>query len=275
MRILRLYWPATFGDHTLCYVDQDGEGRVYINDVAAKLRFAHAGEKLSENDAEDVLTIVLPQGAKIQNGEFLAVNGGEALLRWDDKKREFDVVTSGFLGVSAPVEIWRPIKTAVLTVSDKGSRGERVDTAGPELERLVAHLGGVVEERKIVPDEMQAIQDAVKAWCSDGYDLILTTGGTGLSVRDVTPEALLAIADKTVPGFGEMMRMETFAYTPRAFLTRGVAIVREKTLVIAFPGSLRGASQCFSVIAEGLRHGVETLAGWDAECGEHKRHHKH
>jgi len=274
MRILRLYWPATIGDHTLCYAEQDGDGRSCVNDIITKIRFAYAGEELPEETKEDILTLVLPPSAKIVDGEFLALNSGETVLRWNAKEDSFDVVTAGFLGVSAPIEVWRPMKTAVLTVSDKGSRGERIDTAGPELERHVLVLGGDVQDRKIVPDEREAIQDAVETWCSEGYNLILTTGGTGLSPRDVTPEALLAISDKVVPGFGEMMRMETLVYTPYSFLTRGLAVVKQSTLVIAFPGSRRGAAQCFEAVAEGLRHAVETLAGWDGECGGH-RHHKH
>ncbi|KEJ91873.1 hypothetical protein JS73_09955 [Synergistes jonesii] len=163
------------------------------------------------------------------------------------------------------------MRSAVLTVSDKGSRGERVDTAGPELERLAFLQGCVTEERKIVPDDPDAIREAVCAWAAKGISLILTTGGTGLSPRDNTPEALLSIADKFVPGFGEMMRMQTLKYTPRAFLTRSLAIVRGASLIIAFPGSRRGASQCFEAVSGGLRHAVETLIGASSDCGGHRR----
>ena len=98
--------------------------------------------------------------------------------------------------------------------------------------------------KMIVPDERDVIARTLKEWCGEGFDLILTTGGTGLSQRDVTPEALMDIAEKTVPGFGEMMRMRTLKYTERAFLTRSLAVICGKTLVIAFPGSRRGAAQC-------------------------------
>ena len=128
-------------------------------------------------------------------------------------------------------------------------------------------------DKKIVPDEKDEIAGAVRSWCEEGYNLVLTTGGTGLSPRDVTPEALLGVADKIVPGFGEMMRMKTLEFTERAFLTRSVAVICNKTLVIAFPGSQRGARQCFEAIVPALRHGIETLAGWDSECGGHSHRH--
>lgn len=275
MRILRLYAPSLIGDHTLCYVHSSAAGESCINETPIKVRFALPGEDLSGPEAEASMTIVLSPEAKIKDGDFLSVDDGKTLLKWDAPLKRFNVVTPGFISVSAPAEVWRPIRAAVLTVSDKGSRGERVDTAGPELERLVSALGAVVEDRKIVPDEAADIAAAVRQWSDSGVNLVLTTGGTGLSQRDVTPEALLSIADKTVPGFGEVMRMKTLVYTPRAFLTRSVAVIVKNTLVIAFPGSKRGAGQCFEAIAPALRHGIETLAGWDGECGEDHRHRHH
>jgi len=267
MRLLRLFAPSLIGDHTLCYVHCNASGDSCINEVPINIRFALAGEDISSDEYVNAMTLVLPTGAVVNDGDFLSVGKGDSLLRWDADSERFDVLKAGFLSVSAHAEVWRPIRTAVLTISDKGSRNERVDTAGPELERLVADLGGVVGDRRIVPDEAAVIAETVKEWCSQGYNLILTTGGTGLSVRDVTPEALMSVAEKVVPGFGEVMRMQTLIHTPRAFLTRSVAVIRGKTLVIAFPGSQRGAKQCFEVIAAALRHGVETLAGWDGECG--------
>ena len=266
MRILRLYAPSLIGDHTLCYVHSNAKGESCVNEVPIKIRYAAAGEPLDSDEAKSAMTIVLPQGASIEDGTFLST--GDALLRWNGESKSFDVPRTGFLSVSAKAEIWRPIKTAVLTISDKGSRGEREDTAGPELARLASNLGCVIDDKKIVPDEPAEITAAVKKWSAEGFNLVLTTGGTGLSPRDATPEALLSIADKVVPGFGEMMRMKTLVHTPRAFLTRSVAVITGRTLTIAFPGSRRGASQCFEAISEGLRHGVETLAGWEGECGK-------
>ncbi|HPX03491.1 MAG TPA: MogA/MoaB family molybdenum cofactor biosynthesis protein [Synergistaceae bacterium] len=270
MRALRLYAPSLTGDHTLCYIHADSAGESCVNEVRTKITYAEAGTDLLTDHYSDKMTIVLPCGTGLGDGDFLAVEDGDLLLRWEEASGRFKVVKPGFLSVSARVSVWKTIRTAILTVSDKGSRGEREDTAGPELERLVTGLGGVVSGKMIVPDERDVIARTLKEWCGEGFDLILTTGGTGLSQRDVTPEALMDIAEKTVPGFGEMMRMRTLKYTERAFLTRSLAVICGKTLVIAFPGSRRGAAQCFEAIAPALRHGVEILAGWDAECGGHR-----
>lgn len=161
------------------------------------------------------------------------------------------------------------LTAAILTVSDKGSAGQRVDTAGPALAELVVPaLGARVVAAQIVPDDKEKIAHALKQWADeDGINLILCTGGTGLSPRDVTPEALMSIADKVVPGIGEKMRSESAHFTDTAFLTRGIAVIRAKTLIIALPGSERGARQCFEAIKKGLRHGVETLIGAASECG--------
>lgn len=273
MRILRLYAPSLIGDHTLCYVHANSAGESCVNEVPIDITCESAGIDLTSENYSGKMTIVLPQDSLPGEGEFLAIGKGETLLRWNGTSRKFEVSVPGFLSVSSRVSIWKPIKTAILTVSDKGSRGERIDTAGPELERLVTAQGSIVKDKKIVPDEMDAIAHAVNSWCDEGYDLVLTTGGTGLSQRDVTPEALMGIADKVVPGFGEMMRMKTLEYTERAFLTRSVAVISRKTLIIAFPGSQRGARQCFEAVVPALRHGVETLAGWDSECGGHSQRH--
>jgi molybdenum cofactor synthesis domain-containing protein len=168
------------------------------------------------------------------------------------------------------MEVIRPIRVGVLTVSDKGSRGEREDTAGPALADLVSAVGGVTEKRHVVPDEREMISAKLREWTdNDRLHLIITTGGTGISPRDVTPEALMDIADRTVFGFGEIMRARAVRYTSRGFLSRGLAVTRGKTLIMAFPGSERGARQCFEAVSPALRHGVEILNGWDSECGGH------
>lgn len=270
MRVLRLWAPSLIGDHTLCYIHTNKEGNTCINEVAVPVRAAKAGEPLDGELYNGSMTVVLPQEAELRDRDFLSVGDSGTLLRWHESDKKFSVCTAGFIGVSEPIEIWRPVRTAVLTVSDKGSRGERVDTAGPELEALALTQGCVTEAKKIVQDDKKAIEDTVKEWAEAGINLILTTGGTGLSHRDNTPEALLEIAEKTVPGFGEMMRMETLRFTPRSFLTRSVAVIRGNALIIAFPGSRRGAGQCFGAITGGLRHAVETLIGSSTECGGEK-----
>jgi len=160
------------------------------------------------------------------------------------------------------------IRAAVLTVSDKGSRGDRVDTAGPTLAELAESQGCLVFDRAIVPDEIDRIASVVRQWSEEEKaDLILTTGGTGLAPRDVTPEALTSLADRVLPGFGERMRTATQAQHPRAFLTRSIAVTHAGTLIVAFPGSERAVRQCFEAVAPGLRHAVETFKGWEGECG--------
>ncbi|MDO5563089.1 MAG: MogA/MoaB family molybdenum cofactor biosynthesis protein [Synergistaceae bacterium] len=267
MRILRLYAPSLIGDHTLCYVHNNDAGETCINEVPITIRLTHCGEPLDDETARNSMNIVLPVDAAPNDGDFMSLEDDGGVLRWSEPEKRFTVASRGFLSVSGHVEFWRPIKAAILTVSDKGSKGEREDTAGPELAALSIDRGIDIMENKIVPDDKDDIAAAITEWCGKGYNLVLTTGGTGLSERDVTPEALLSIADKVVPGFGEMMRIETLCYTPRAFLTRGVAVIKGKTLVIAFPGSRRAARECFEAVAPGLRHGVETLAGWEGECG--------
>lgn len=267
MRILRMYAPPLRGDQTLCYIHSNASGASCVNETPMRITWSRAGETITEKDA-DAMTIVLPSDADVKDGFFLSTGENYALLRWHGAVRSFSVEISGFLSVSLPFDIWRPIKTAVLTVSDKGSSGKRADASGPELERLVSTLGAVVENRKIVPDDAGAICKYVCTCADENYNLVLTTGGTGLSKRDVTPEALLSVADKIVPGFGEVMRMGTMAYTTRAFLTRSVAVIKRNTLIIAFPGSRGAVCQCFEAVSKALRHGVETLAGWNGECGD-------
>jgi molybdenum cofactor synthesis domain-containing protein len=200
---------------------------------------------------------------------FFAVNSGETMLR-SDENSGVSVICPGFIGVSSPLEPRRPIRAGVLTVSDKGSRGERVDTAGPALADLVTAIGSDVLMTGVVPDDRGTIAETLADWTdSAGLELILTAGGTGLSVRDVTPEALMDIQDRTAPGFGEIMRSHSMSFTSRGFLSRGLAVTRKSTLIIAFPGSERAVRQCFEAISPALRHGVEILSGWDAECGGH------
>lgn len=262
MRILRLYAPRLADDHTLCWVSGGEGGSTFVNEVRTVLRAAYAGDDIPETQ-ECEMTIVLQQGAALKDGSFLSLRDCGALLRWDASDKKFLVESQGFLSVSAKASLWEPLKTAVLTVSDKASRGERQDTSGPAMVSLARALGCVTEATKVVPDDIEAITGPIKKWSDEGYHLVLITGGTGLSERDVTPEALALIAEKTVPGFGEVMRSRTMIYTSRAFLTRSVAVVRGKTLIIAFPGSENAVRQCFGAISDGLRHGVETLAGME------------
>jgi molybdopterin adenylyltransferase len=159
-------------------------------------------------------------------------------------------------------------RVGILTVSDKGHAGERVDTAGPELARLLDSRCFAVAAAKMVPDEPEAIAGQLTAWSDDdGLDLILTTGGTGLSPRDITPEATLAVAQRLVPGIPEAMRAASLAVTPHAMLSRGVAVIRGRTLIINLPGSPKGARENLVAVAKALPHALEKLRGSPAECG--------
>ncbi|MEG1836928.1 MAG: MogA/MoaB family molybdenum cofactor biosynthesis protein [Synergistaceae bacterium] len=269
-RILRMYAPNLIRDHTLCYIHNDVSGKSSVNEVAIEIVYATAGVNIETEEYHDCLTLVLPQDVKIEDGDFLRVDEYETLLKWSGDRKAFTVVNSGFVSISSKIQILKPISVAVLTVSDKCSSGERIDTSGPELELLVEKIGGVVTDRKTVPDDMDEICATLKDWTEKKYNLILTTGGTGLAERDVTPEALLSVSEKIVPGFGELMRIKTLIDSPRAMLTRGLAVIRDKTVIVALPGSKKGASQCFNAISVGLRHGVETLLGISHNCGEHK-----
>ena len=162
------------------------------------------------------------------------------------------------------------VRAAVLTISDKGAAGKRPDTAGPALCKLLEAAGAEIVHTMIVPDKIDLIAETVSRWSDDAH-LILTTGGTGLSARDVTPEALARIADRVVPGLGETMRTESLKHTPNAALSRGVAVTRGKCLIVALPGSERGARQCFEAIEPPLLHAIEILNEHGADCGERSK----
>jgi len=159
-------------------------------------------------------------------------------------------------------------RVGILTVSDKGHAGERVDTAGPELGGLLDPGCFEVAACRVVPDEPEAIVAQLVAWCDETkLDLILTTGGTGLSPRDITPEATLSVAERLVPGLPEAMRAAGRAHTPHAMLSRGVAVIRGRTLILNLPGSPKGARENLEAVAPALPHALEKLRGDPAECG--------
>jgi len=156
----------------------------------------------------------------------------------------------------------------ILTLSDKGSRGERVDLSGPAIKDIVtAAVECRVIKYEIIPDEKDLIVKKLIEWCDGaGVDVILTTGGTGLAVRDVTPEATLAVIEKEVPGIPEAIRAGTLSKTPTAMLSRAVAGIRKKTLIINMPGSPKAVKECLEIIVSALPHAVEILKG---EVTEH------
>jgi len=160
-------------------------------------------------------------------------------------------------------------RVGILTVSDKGSTGEREDRSGEAIREIMAGAGAEVVERAIVPDERRQIVSRLSEWADSGkVDLILTTGGTGLSPRDVTPEATLDVIDRQVPGFAEAMRAESLTKTPHAMLSRAVAGTRGRVLIINMPGSPKAVRECLEVILPALPHAVETVKGESQECAE-------
>ena len=150
----------------------------------------------------------------------------------------------------------------ILTISDKGSAGEREDLSGPAIREVVAGAGAVVVRARVIPDERDIITNTLVAWADAGdLDLVLTTGGTGLAARDVTPEATRSVMEREVPGIAETLRAESLKKTPMAMISRGVAGIRGRTLIVNLPGSPRAVRECLEVLLPVLPHAVETLRG--------------
>ncbi|MEY8000606.1 MogA/MoaB family molybdenum cofactor biosynthesis protein [Clostridium sp. Mt-5] len=161
------------------------------------------------------------------------------------------------------------IKTAVITISDKGSQGKRIDKTGPEIENVLDKSKYNIAYYKIIPDEMEDIEKELCYACDElKVNLVLTNGGTGFSSRDVTPEATLKVIEKNVPGVAEAMRTKSLEITPKAMLSRAVCGIRKKTLIINLPGSPKGAVENLQFILPALPHGIDILMGWDSECAK-------
>ncbi|EAX47201.1 molybdenum cofactor synthesis domain [Thermosinus carboxydivorans Nor1] len=155
----------------------------------------------------------------------------------------------------------------IITASDKGSRGEREDMSGKTIAEMLAGLG-TVKRYVVVPDDQAVISREIIYMADElKIDLILTTGGTGLGPRDVTPEATLAVIDRQVPGIAEAMRAKSLEKTSRAMLSRAVAGLRGRTLIINLPGSPKGVRECLEVVLPALEHGLAIMKGEAGECG--------
>ena len=153
------------------------------------------------------------------------------------------------------------IPVGIVTISDRAAAGAYQDLGGPALRQAALGYGWKVLAQAIVPDEVAEIQRALREQVAAGCQVILTTGGTGISARDVTPEAVRALAVRELPGFGEVMRRESFQRTPHGILSRSLAAVVEKTLVLCLPGKPSAAVECLGFVAEAIPHGVEMLQG--------------
>ena len=158
------------------------------------------------------------------------------------------------------------IKVAILTVSDKASRGEREDRSAEVIREVISRLPVGVVEYRIVPDEAPQIEEAIRSLATIS-DLVLTTGGTGVSPRDITPDVTARILERQLPGFGEAMRMEGLKKTPRAIISRAIAGIYKGCLVINLPGSPKGARECLEVVLPAIEHTLAKIKGDPAECG--------
>ena len=165
------------------------------------------------------------------------------------------------------------ISAGIITASDKGARGERVDESGKLIGELLRGIGAEVVYYQIVPDERENISAVLKELADEmSIDLILTTGGTGFSPRDITPEATLDVIERQIPGIPEAMRMKSLEITPMAMLSRAVAGIRKKSIIINLPGSPKGVAECLPVILPALPHAIQILKGTASECaGENDR----
>ena len=166
----------------------------------------------------------------------------------------------------------RAYTAAVITISDKGSRGERVDTSGPAVRKILEDAGFEVVHTAILPDEKQQIQDELIR-CADELNigLVMTTGGTGFSQRDITPEATLAVIERETRGIPEAMRWASLQITPRGCLSRGAAGIRGKTLIVNVPGSEKAAKENLGAVLEALLHGMDMLVSEGST--DHAHHH--
>jgi molybdopterin adenylyltransferase len=158
------------------------------------------------------------------------------------------------------------IPTGIITISDRASRGQYDDLGGPALRGAVQSNGWQVLAESLVPDEKREIQRAIREQVAKGCHLVLTTGGTGIAVRDVTPEAVREIAARELPGFGEVMRLESTKLTPNAILSRSLAVAVDRTLVICLPGKPKGAVECLGFVAGAIPHAVEVLQEVPTSC---------
>ena len=160
-------------------------------------------------------------------------------------------------------------RAAILTISDKGFRGEREDRSGPVLREILHKAGFFIADFEILPDDQPLLEQRLRHLADEScLDLVVTTGGTGVSPRDVTPDATLAIIDRLVPGMAEAMRANSLAKTPHAMLSRAVAGIRGQTLIINLPGSVKGAQENMEAVLPALDHALDKIQGDPSECGD-------
>ena len=158
-------------------------------------------------------------------------------------------------------------RVGIITASDKGSRGERIDESGQKIKDIVSQFGYEVSYYKVLPDDKETLSNEMKKLCDENLvDIILTTGGIGFSKRDNTPEATLEIAEKLVPGISEAVRNYSMQFTKKAMLSRAVSVIRKETLIINMPGSPKAVKESMECIMPALNHGLDILKGTASEC---------
>ncbi|MGI5824171.1 MAG: molybdopterin-binding protein [Bacillota bacterium] len=179
------------------------------------------------------------------------------------------VISEGDELVQLPLDMNRPLTAAVITLSDKCSKGERDDKSGPILVEELQKAGYDVLETMVLADEKPLLTKQLMRLADQRQiNLILTTGGTGFAPRDITPEATMSVATKNAPGIAEAIRAYSQTITNRAMLSREVSVIRNSTLIVNLPGSPKAVKECIDFVLPGLRHGIEILTGRDSECGK-------
>lgn len=236
------------------------------NIVADGFRFKDlpVGTRLA---AGDVVFEITQIGKKCHQGCAIFQQVGDCIM---PREGVFGrVLRGGTLKVGDELSLFMgrlPLDAAIITASDKGSKGEREDVSGDEVERLLKEAGYDIAERIILPDEQAELETAMQGFADRGAALVLTTGGTGFSMRDVTPEATAAVCDRMAPGIAEAMRAKSFEITPRAMLSRAAAGLAKRTLIVNLPGSPKAVRECLGFILPTLRHGIDILRGETSEC---------
>lgn len=158
-------------------------------------------------------------------------------------------------------------RVGIITASDKGSRGERIDESGAKIKEIALQFGYEVVYYNVLPDDKDVLEEEMRKICDENLaDLLLTTGGTGFSMRDNTPEATLAVGEKVVPGISEAIRNYSMQFTKKAMLSRGVSVIRKCTLIINMPGSPKAVKESMECIMPALDHGLDILKGIASEC---------
>ncbi|MCL2153073.1 MAG: molybdopterin-binding protein [Oscillospiraceae bacterium] len=254
-----------------------------FNELGAGVGFGDFGENLV---VEGINLSILPVGALLNCGES-TLEITQIGKQCHDHCQIYDkmgdcimpregvfarVKTGGLISVgdeiTAQTQSERPLKAAVITLSDKGAAGEREDKSGPIAKELLETAGYRVEHEIMLPDNRDELERAlIELSDTQGVDLVITTGGTGFSTRDTTPEATLSIADRAAPGIAEAIRAHSMSITARAMLSRGVSVIRKGTLIINLPGSPKAVRESLEFVLPHIKHGIEILRGSASECG--------